>query len=215
MTDQEILDELTKATSTLTVAPVVPVADLKALYHQLVLCQLTAENLTELDFVAKAADFKAVLFADDYKSVIKGKGYADYLKLVLDKFKPTKTGPYKKFAQIAYRSAKYLMGYPSLDSYKKHVSAGLHSGDDHGLSYLNSFRHESSLSGMFFVRTCRFFQQSGLADVPVPESAAKAYLMPRLSLPDDNGKIYLALYQLAKAGHLSCAELNQRIQAFH
>jgi hypothetical protein len=215
MTNEEILDELTKTTAALVPVPVVPVKDLKELYHQLVLSQLTAENLEELDFTGKAEDFKAVLFADDYKAVIKGKGYADYLKLVLDKFKPAKTGPYKKFAQIAYRSAKYLMGYPSLDSYKKHVTSGLRSGDDHGLSYLDSFRHESSLSGMFLVRTCRFFQQSGLGDVPVPDSAAKAYLMPRLTLPDDNGKIYLALYQLAKAGHCSCAELDQRIQAFH
>ncbi|MFA6830260.1 MAG: hypothetical protein WCR67_06130 [Bacilli bacterium] len=210
MDNKEIYEAILDASGQYNVPEIKPVTDLKQVFRLLVIYQLTEDNLNNLNFYKNEKEIKSVLFDYDYKLILKGKGYADFLKIVLERFNPVKTGDYKKLAMASYHAAKYLIKFSSFDNFVKHIK-GRTSDPERVFDFLNEFRKESSLNSIYLVRACTFFQVSGLLNVPVPNKKSKDFLMPLCQFEDDNRLIYKTLLAISKANGISCYELNNRI----
>lgn len=208
----DIYDDLLEKTKGIKIWDVVPVKDMTSLYRVLLLSQLTEENLLELDFEKNEPRFQTLFCEYDYKMILRKYQYTDLLKVVLDEFKPAFTGPYKKIVKASMLSAKYLVRYSSLDNYRAHLKKTCFD-TEHMIVFLESFRHDTSLSAMHFNKACKFFQETGLLDIPYIDKKAKEYLLPLTGSADDNVALFSMLLSTMKKHRIHGYELNERIKS--
>lgn len=191
-----------------------PVKTMNDVFKRLSLAQLTSENIEDISFYKEEKRFAAILENYDYKMVLKKYKYLDLMNAILDEFKPTRKEPYKKLAKAFMASAKYLIHFQDFENYKKHLALKCNNVE-HTLIFLRDFRLNASLPSMFFNKTCRFFQETGLLDIPYVSDSAKRFLMEEYNYPDNNEELYLALYGISKDNHIRCYELNDRLEKYY
>lgn len=209
MTINEIGNNLLEKTKDLPIQELVPAKSMEDLFRLLMLAQLTKENIETLEFYKTEETFEKVFYDYDLKKILKGR-YVDLLERVLSTFQPEKTACYKKIAKAGYQASKYLIRFSSLEDYKKQLIIKC-LDDEKTLAFLLDFRFEASLAEMYFHKTCSFFQNSGLLDVPIVDKKSKDYLLPLLQIADDNVLLYKQMLSLSRFLSISCYELNQRI----
>lgn len=214
MTEKEFYEDLLEKTKNVTIQPLYVVKDLSKLLRLLVIAQLTDENLKDLAFFSNEKPIKELLRNYNPTEIRRVGSYTDLLYEALDLFGEEKKSLAKKLSQAAYQAAKYLSKYQNLQDYEKKLYLACVDADT-TLDYLNNFRKISSLSSMYFIKTCSFFAASGLLDIPVPESDVKEVIKAAFGIEDDNKLIYQKMQRIAKTNKVSCYELTQRILALH
>lgn len=178
--------------------------------NQLSFVQLMPSTLKDVRFDLHYGEF-ALLFEeyDPYK-IRKNGSYKDQLDRVLKVFPPVSPSAYKKITKAVFLSAKFLSSYDSVESFEKEVFEAS-KDEKERFQYLNDFRLKSHLSSMYFNRTCRFFQESGLLDVPYLSKEVKEKARKVFSLEDDNEKLFFALLHKAKEEKISCKERQDQL----
>lgn len=208
----DIYQDLKGKTEDLKIWNIIPVSDMNALYRALILAQLTDENKKELIFPERENEFASLFLDYDYKMILRKYKYTDLLAVVLEHFKPESKGVYKKISKAAMLAAKYLIVFSSLDNYRLHlkkVCVDTH----HLISFLETFRQETSISALHFNKACRFFQETGLLDIPFVDAKVKDYLIPLTNIEDDNVQIFKVLLEVMKKNKIHGYEINERILA--
>jgi hypothetical protein len=175
--------------------------------------QLTDENLKELQWFSNQKQFKEALHSFNPMEIVKEGKYLNFLDRVLDIFEPENVSVYKKLTKIAFQSSKYIVSSGGLISLNEKIEAI--KDYDELLTFIDGFRKESGLQDMYFIKTCRFFQNSGLLDIPVPNAHAKDILIEKMSLVDDNKEIFGKLIDILDENNISGFELNQRLDAIN
>ena len=212
MTDQEIYEELVEQTKDFVYRPSKKIDTLSDLCFLLSHIQVSNQVLEQIEYEKNKAEFRRLFCGYDPKKIIKNGKYVVQLNRVLEVFKPTRKTPYKDYVQAVMASSKYFSKQASFESYRKEIYL-LCSNQDKTFQFLSDFRKKSSISEMFFVKSCLFFSESGLFDIPVLSKKAKAFFLPRFNLPDENEKLYFRLIQFAKKNNISCNELNKRVDS--
>ena len=212
MNNIEIYQDLVSKTRNVRITKMKAIFNISELCSLLGYLQVSKETLDQVDFENHKEDF-ARLFEDYYPRVLLKNGqYLAQLNRVLDFFKPTNPSPYKKITQAIFLTAKYFAHYDSFESFRKEVYLAC-VDEESTLKYLADFRKTSGLSLAYFVKTCTFFEKAGFFDIPLVTKKAKAYLLPLLDIPDENELLYKKMMSLAKSNHISCHELNVRIES--
>ena len=191
-----------------------PVKSMNEIFKQLSLAQLTKENLEDISYFKEEKRFSCILENYDYKMVLRKYKYVDLMNALLNEFKPTRKEPYKKLAKAFMSTAKYLIRFQDFNNYRKHLNLRCNN-DEHTLIFLKEFRLNASLPSMYFNKTCCFFQQTGLLDVPYVNENAKRFLMDEYNYPDNNEELYISLLSIAKDNHIRCYELNDRLDEYY
>ena len=212
MTESEFFENLMSKTEMLEIKPVRTVQTLPQILRLLVISLLTGENLKNLEFFSKESRIKSLLKDYDPIGIRRIGSYTDLLSEGLVVFGETKKSLVKKLCQSACQSAKYLSRFQNLADFTKKLYLSC-SDADATFAFLQDFRRISSLSGMYFIKTCAFFEATGLLDVPVPESHVKDLLIAAFELENDNKVIYHKIAHIAKVNKVSCYELHQRLSA--
>lgn len=212
MTYQEIYQDLLSKTKDIKIEKRKGIFNIGQLCFLLASLQVSDTTLSQIEFEKNKEVFQN-LFEDYYpKAIVKHGQYLAQLNRVLDAVKPKNPSPYKKFTQAVFLTAKYLSHYASFEDFRKEVY--LTCVDENStLEYLKKFRITSNLSSMYFVKTCMFFEKAGFFDIPIPSKKAKEYLLPLLEIEDENEKLYKKMLSLVKNNHITCYELNRRIEA--
>lgn len=211
MTELEIYNDLVSKTNDMKVTKVKPIFNIAELCSLLAYLQVTKETLNQVDYEHHKEDF-ARLFEDYRPRVLLKHGqYLAQLNRVLDFFKPVNPSPYKKVTQAVFLTAKYFSHYDSFEAFRREVYLEC-VDQDSTMKYLMNFRKKSGLSLAYFVKTCTFFENAGFFDIPLVTKKAKAYLLPLFDIPDENEVLYKKMISLAKANHITCHELNVRIE---
>ena len=95
----------------------------------------------------------------------------------------------KKVATAALLVSKYFSRFSSFNELEESYRSQL--VDDNTLiSFIDDFRKNSGIFGMYFLKTSQVLMQSEIIDVPALDGSVKGFLMTALSLPDDNKVIY-------------------------
>lgn len=210
MTAKDIATILLSQTHDLSVTEVTKVVDLKDLTERLTLIQLSPTRLVELDYSKRRKEFADVFAGYDPSAVAKNHRYLRLLDKVIDHFAPERESPYKEITQAVFGSARFLAPYPDLKAFEKDLYEAC-LNDDKTEIYLENFRMLSHLSSLYFNKASLFFQQTGLLDIPVADASAKAFLLKTAAIDGTNHQIAKKLIAIAKAGKMSGAELNQRM----
>ena len=192
----------------------VPVKDMNEVFLSLTLAQLTKENISDIGFEQEEKRFRMVLEDYDYKKILKKYHYVDLLGKIMDEFHPVRKEPYKKLAKAVFAAARYLIRFQDLPNYRKHLALRCNN-DEHTYEFLEGFRLNASIPSMLFNKTCLFFQQSGLLDVPYVSASAKRFFMDEYNYPNNNAEIYHAMVSLAKDNHIRCHDLNDRLECYY
>jgi hypothetical protein len=214
MTNIEIYNDLVSKTEGFKISKQKAIFNISELCFLLGSLQISEETLHQVDFENHREDF-AKLFEDYYpRALLKNGQYLAQLNHVLDFFKPENPSPYKKVTQAFFLTARYFAHYDSFEAFRKEVYLTC-VDEESTLKYLMDFRKTSGLSLAYFVKTCTFFEKAGFFDIPLVTKKAKAYLLPLFEIPDENELLYKKMKALAKANHITCHELNERIQALN
>lgn len=212
MTENEFFEDLMSKTKFVEIKPVRTVQTLSQALRLLVISQLTDENLKDLELFSKESRIKLLLKDYDPIEIRRIGSYTDLLSEGLIVFGEAKKSLVKKLCQAACLSAKYLSHFQNLADFTKKLYLSC-SDADTAFAFLQNFRKISSLSSMYFIKTCAFFEATGLLDVPVPDSHVKELLMAAFGLENDNKVIYHKIAHIAKVNKVSCYELHQRLSA--
>lgn len=176
--------------------------------------QVSSLTLQEVDFENHKDEFKEI-FENYYPRQILHNGqYLAQLNRVLDHFKPKNPSPYKKLTQAVFLTARFFGRYDSFEAFRKEVYLSC-VDEASTLSYLVNFRKLSSLSSIYFLKTCMFFEKSGLLDIPLVTKKAKEYLLPLFGIEDENEALYKKMISLCRKNNITCHELNDRIEALN
>ncbi len=212
MTELEVFTDLMNKTKDYVLEERVSCESLSDLCFLLSYSQVTSQTLEEVDYYEHEEEWNQLFEDYEPKAVLKNGPYLVQLNRVLDHFEPERPSAYKKIVQAILSASKYLAKFLSFEHFRKELYLTC-SNSDKTLEYLKQFRKESNISNMYFVKTCSFFEQSGLLDVPVVSKQAKDYLLPLFEMEDENEKLYKKMLSLAKNNHISVYELNMRIKA--
>lgn len=212
MTDKEIYDLIVEKTKDLKIKEVVPMTGLNQLCELLSIIQVTSATLSLIDFESKKEQFQVLFENYEPKKVMKNGKYLAQLNRVLECFSPQNPSPYKKLTQAIYLSARFLSHYDSLGDFRKEVYLSC-KDENSTYQYLFRFRNFSSLSSLYFVKTCAFFEKSGLLDVPLVTKKAKEILLPLFGIQDENEVLYKKMISLCRKNNITSHELNCRIEA--
>ncbi len=214
MTDEEIYLDLVEKTKDVKIEKVKGMYNISELCFLLGTLLVSQETLHQVGFSQHKEEF-AQLFEDYYpKKILHNGQYLSQLNRVLDHFKPENPSPYKKVTQAFFLTARYFSRYDSFESFRKEVYLSC-TDEKSTLDYLKNFRKTSGLSLAYFGKTCTFFSKSGLLDVPIVSKESKDYFLPLFDIPDENDLLYKRLVSFAKKNHISCHELNRRIETLH
>ena len=214
MTDEEIYLDLVEKTKDLKIEKVKGMYNISELCLLLSTLLVSKDTLQQVGFSKHEAEF-AKLFEDYYpKKILRNGQYLSQLNRVLDHFKPENPSPYKKVTQAIFLTARYFSRYDSFESFRKEVYLSC-TDEKSTLDYLKNFRKTSGLSLAYFGKTCTFFSESGLLDVPVVSKECKDYFLPLFGLVDENDLLFKRLSSFIKKNHISYHELNRRIEALH
>lgn len=214
MTDEEIYLDLVSKTKDLKIEKKKGMYNISELCFLLGTLLVSKETLEQVAFSKHEEEFKK-LFEDYYpKKILHNGQYLAQLNRVLDHFKPENPSPYKKVTQAIFLTARFFSRYDSFESFRKEVYLSC-TDEKSTLDYLKNFRKTSGLSLAYFGKTCQFFSQSGLLDVPVVNKKSKDYFLPLFEIEDENDLLYKRMMSFAKKNHISCSEVNRRIDALH
>lgn len=184
--------------------------DRKTLCKQLSFVQLRDETKKQVRLDIHEAQFQ-LLFEDyDPFRIRKNGSYLSQLERVLKVFSPSSPSPYKKVTKAVFLSARYLSSFESAEAFLKEVKKNT-ADDKSRYLYLDSFRVKSHLSSMYFNRTCKFFKDCSILDVPVLDKEYKEKAMKVLHLKDDKEEIFLSLLSLRKKEKKSSDEIKKEI----
>lgn len=212
MTDKEIYDLILEKTKDFKVTEVVPMTGLNQLCELLSIIQVTSATLSLVDFESKKEQFRVLFENYEPRKVMKNGKYLAQLNRVLECFSPQNPSPYKKLTQAVYLTSRFLSRYDSLEDFRKEVYLSC-KDESSTYQYLFQFRNVSSLSSLYFVKTCVFFEKSGLLDVPLVTKKAKEILLPLFGIQDENEVLYKKMISLCRKNNITPHELNCRIEA--
>ena len=107
----------------------------------------------------------------------------------------------KKIVTAALLVSKYFAKFPRFGDLETLYRS--QAVDDTTLiAFLENFRKDSGIFGMYFLKASQVVMQSQIIDIPALDGDIKRYLMDRLNLPDDNKTIYRELMRLKRrTGH--------------
>ncbi len=214
MTDEEIYLDLVSKTKDLKIEKKKGMYNISELCHLLGILLVSKETLEQVEFFKHEEEFKK-LFEDYYpKKILHNGQYLAQLNRVLDHFKPENPSPYKKVTQAIFLTARFFSRYDSFEAFRKEVYLSC-IDEKSTLDYLKNFRKTSGLSLAYFGKTCQFFSESGLLDVPVVNKKSKDYFLPLFEIEDENDLLYKRMMSFSKKNHISCSEMNRRIEALH
>ncbi len=214
MTNVEIYQDLLSRTADVKVTKQKCIYNIAELCSLLGYLQVSKETLDQVDFEHHKDDF-AKLFEDYHpRAVLKNGQYLNQLNRVLEFFKPENPSPYKKITQAIFLTSRYFSHFDSFEAFRKEVYLSC-VDEESTLKYLVDFRKTSGLSLAYFVKTCTFFEKAGFFDIPLVTKKAKEYLLPLLDIPDENELLYKKMISIAKSNHITCHELNVRIEALN
>lgn len=210
MTNEEIYNDLLKKTKNLKIKNVQKVTKMSDICEILSYVLVTENTLDGVDYDIQKLDFAILFECFEPKKIVGHGTYLKQLQRVLEYFKPENPSPYKNMTQAIYQTARFLSHYNSFDDFAKEVSSNcLDTASTY--QYLMNFRKESSLSSLYFVKTCTFFEKTGLLDIPIVSKKAKEYLLTKFDIPDENEILFKKMISLCKENGISCHELNERI----
>lgn len=212
MTYEEIYQDLKNRTKDLKIPKRKGIFNIAELTKLLAFLQVSEQTLESVDYKEHEKEFSD-LFEDYYPRQLLHNGqYLAQLNRVLDHFKPKNPSPYKKLTQAVFLTARFFSRYDSFDSFRKEVYLEC-TDDSQVLGYLENFRKKSNLSGIYFVKSCIFFEKAGFFDIPIVSRKAKDYLLPLLGIEGSNEALFAKMRDIATANHVTCHELNMRIEA--
>lgn len=209
MTDTEFYQTLVTKTGKVSALKVKD-ESLASLCYSLMMAQVTLNALDALAFSEHKGEFDEVFHHYVPRSIVGQGQYLAQLNHVLDHFKPQNPSPYKTLTKAVFAAAKYLSPYASYADYKAKVLEKC-TDEKTTLSFLENFRLQASLPKMYFWKTCAFFYNQGILEVPSLTSASKDTLIEAFSLPDENVALYQKVIALSKANNVSVTEINQRL----
>lgn len=187
------------------------VMNISSLCFTLASFQVRDKTMVEIEFKEHEIEFYNLFEGYYPNKIIKNGQYLSQLNRVLTTFPTRNYSPYKKFTQAIFLTAKFLSHYTSFEAFKKEIQA-ICIDDKSTMNFMLDFRKVSNLSNMYFIKTCKFFSETWILDVPVPDAKAKKILLPLLMIEDDNKKLYQAMNRIAKSNEITLHELNERIQ---
>lgn len=212
MTYEEIYQDLKGKTANLKIPKRKGIFNIAELTKLLAFLQISEQTLESVSYKEHEKEFSE-LFEDYYPRQLLHNGqYLAQLNRVLDHFRPKNPSPYKKLTQAVFLTARFFARYDSFDSFRKEVYLEC-KDDSQVLRYMEDFRKKCNLSGIYFVKSCIFFEKAGFFDIPLVTKKAKDYLLPLLGIEDSNELLFGKMKAIAAANHVSCHELNMRIEA--
>lgn len=212
MNELDFYLDLKEKTKKFSYKPTQEVKNLSELEYLLWNALLTEDNKKALESLHNEKERADFFHQYEPKEIRRMGNYASILSRFLAPFGTENKGLYKKMVQAVVQSARYLSSYSSLEEFKKELKK-ITKDKESTLAYLQDFRKISSLSGMYFLKTCEFFSKSGLLDVPILHQNTKKVLMESFQLQDDNLLLYRKMVKIASDNHIAVDELNQRFDA--
>lgn len=117
----------------------------------------------------------------------------------------------KKLVQAIVLDAKYFAKFNQFLNIERQYQA-VEKDEEQLLAFLEDFRKNSGIFGMYFMKASLFVMESHLMDVPAMDREIKAFLRNALDLPEENKAVYRELLRLKKELSFTGVELYQALQ---
>lgn len=179
----------------------------------LISIQLKDDVFKDVNFKDNKAVFSDIFESYSPKAIVKNGRYLAQLNLVLDRFKPLKLLPYKKFTKTTYLTSLYLSKFNDLDAYKDYLKKNCFD-EKSTLEFLKQFRINASLPSMYFLKTLKFFSNSSLLDIPYLDEDIKKILIDKLTLDNDNIELYKEILYISHKNNITISYLNDLIYSY-
>ncbi len=116
----------------------------------------------------------------------------------------------KKISTPMVLSARYLNKFHTLDKYREYIS-GICVDEKSTFEFLDNFRSESGIFGMYLSKASYVFSVSGLLDIPCINRDVRAMLVWLVGIEDTNYDCWLYLCNIKRKIGLSGYDLASRI----
>lgn len=155
-----------------------------------------SDSIVDSDF----PDLKYQLSGYNHFKIIK-EGHKKLVARLLKAYPDKNKSDIKKIVTAALLVSKYFAKFPRFGDLETLYRS--QAVDDTTLiAFLENFRKDSGIFGMYFLKASQVVMQSQIIDIPALDGDIKRYLMDRLNLPDDNKTIYRELMRLKRrTGH--------------
>lgn len=118
----------------------------------------------------------------------------------------------KKLVQAIHLDAKYFASFNQFVNIQKEYKKQL-VDDETLLTFLEDFRKNSGIFGMYFQKASLFVMESRLIDIPGMDKEIKGLLQEVYGLPDGNKEVYLQLLKLKRQLTFTGIELFKALKA--
>ena len=214
MSDIEIYQELLRKTQDLKIQKPQKVFDMASICYLLAESQCSSNVLNESLFYEKQDEWKSLFEGYKPNAILKNGNYQKQWEKVQEHFKPERKSPYKEMVKAILHAARFLSRFDSFETFRKEMYL-ICVDEKKTMEFFEEFRLYASIANMYFVKTCTFFNKTGLFDVPVVNKKCKNYLLPLIGGEDENEKIYQRILQICRVNKISCHEFQQRVEALH
>lgn len=187
------------------------VKSLSVLLEKLVLTDLSDNTIDELEYKKRRKQFYSLFCTYDPKLIVREGSYLVWLNIVLEEFEPEHLAPYKAITKSVVTSARYLSRYKDMDEFKEYIDSSFDDVDSL-ISFIQNFRLKTSLSSMYFNKTCKFLSETGILDVPAINDDIRSYFFSHADVQDENIACFKYALEVALKNDVSCEEVIGRIR---
>lgn len=117
----------------------------------------------------------------------------------------------KKVVQAILLDAKYFAKFNQFLNIQRQYKA-IEKDEEQLLTFLEDFRKNSGIFGMYFLKTSLFVMESHLMDIPAMDKDIKSLLVEKLGLSDENKVLYHELLTMKKELSYKGIELYQALK---
>ncbi len=175
------------------------------------------ESLSDLHKVLVTSSFYPETPCDNLEKIVSETdrflviklGHKKLVEYLIDTYQLEKNTA-KKISTPMILSARYLNRFQTLDAYKDYLKSRC-VDEKSTFEFLDNFRTESGIFGMYLSKASYVFSTTGLLDIPFINQTVRGMLVWLVGIEDMNYDCYLYLNNLKRKTGLSGYDLSSRI----
>ncbi len=178
---------------------------------------VSTKELNDLYKILVTASFYPETPCDNLEQIVSDVDHVSATKLGHRKLVEHLIGTYglekgtaKKISTPMILSARYLNRFQTLDAFEEYLKSKC-TDERSTFGFLDGFRSESGIFGMYLSKTSYVFSVTGLLDIPYINQTVREMLVYLVGIEDTNFDCYLYLCSLKRKTGLSGYDLASRI----